>query len=218
MSDLNRILVITKAPDAGRAKTRLCPPCTYEAAATIAEAALRDTLDAVIAVRDAEPVIVLDGETGSWLPPGVQVLTQRGDGLGDRIANAFADAGTPALLIGMDTPQVTTSMLEDALNILRTPGVDAVLGRADDGGWWAIGFRRPAPGAFAGVPMSTSHTATAQRRRLMELGLRTTLLPTLRDVDTFSDAIVVADEIPGSRFARSVHASVPAAVARWASP
>ena len=55
------LAVIAKAPVPGRVKTRLCPPCTHEQAAAIAEAALRDTLDALRAARAGRHAVVLDG-------------------------------------------------------------------------------------------------------------------------------------------------------------
>jgi hypothetical protein len=201
---MTKILVIAKSPIAGRVKTRLCPPCTPSEAASIAEAALRDTLLAATAVREAEPVVVLHGPTGPWLPWGVRVISQRGEGLDERIAAAFCDAGTPALLIGMDTPQLTPMLLTDAIESLLRPGVDAVLGEAVDGGWWAAGLRRADPRAFTGVPMSKRFTHEAQLRRLHALGLRVERLPLLRDVDTFADALAVADEAPHTIFARTV--------------
>ena len=42
------LLVIAKQPVPGRVKTRLVPPCTYEQAAVLAEAALADTLRAAL--------------------------------------------------------------------------------------------------------------------------------------------------------------------------
>jgi rSAM/selenodomain-associated transferase 1 len=201
-----QILVLAKAPSAGRSKTRLCPPCTLEEAAAVAEAALRDTLEAVGRARVSRRVLALDGATGRWVPGGFDVTEQRGEGLDERLAAAFEDAGAPALLIGMDTPQVTASLLEEALGALVRPGVDAVLGPALDGGWWAIGLRRSLPAAFLGLPMSTPHTGAAQARRLERLGLRWSPLPALRDVDDFEDALAVADLAPRSRFARAVRA------------
>lgn len=199
-----QILVLAKAPTAGRAKTRLCPPCTPEEAAAVAEAALRDTLDAVRRTSVARRVLVLEGEPGQWVPDEFHLIEQRGEGLDDRLTAAFEDAGAPALLIGMDTPQVTAALLEEALGGLGRPGVDAVLGPARDGGWWAIGLRRAVPGVFRGVPMSTPLTGAAQARRLERLGLRWAALPVLRDVDHFEDAVAVANLAPGSRFARAV--------------
>lgn len=194
------VIVVAKAPVAGRCKTRLCPPCTPSEAAALAEAALADTLATVVATG-ASPVLALEGPPGPWLPPGFRLLSQRGDGLDERLANAWTDAGGPAVQIGMDTPQVTVALLASALHTLGTAGTDAVLGQATDGGWWALGLRRPDRRALAGVPMSTPHTGTAQLARLRSLGLRVAALPQVRDVDRFEDAVAVAAEAPGSRFA-----------------
>jgi rSAM/selenodomain-associated transferase 1 len=197
------LIVLAKAPVPGRVKTRLCPPCTPEQAARIAAAALADTLEAAAATPGAEPVLVLEG-----LPEpsaaGLRVLPQRGRGLDERLAAAFQDVGGPALLIGMDTPQVTPELLGTSIDLLMARGVDAVLGPCNDGGWWAIGLRRPDPRAFARVPMSQSWTGLAQRGRLRSLGLAIRSLPRRRDVDLFDDARAVALACPHTRFARAV--------------
>jgi rSAM/selenodomain-associated transferase 1 len=200
------LLVIAKAPVAGRVKTRLCPPCSPAQAARLAEAALWDTLAAVAAVPAGRRIVVLDGAVGRWLPAGFEVTAQRGDGLADRLAAAFADGGGPALLVGMDTPQLRPGLLRASLHALAQPGTDAVLGHAPDGGYWAIGLRRPDPAVFHGVPMSAPDTGVRQAERLRELGLRTTELPRLRDVDRFADALAVAAQAPHGRFAAAVAA------------
>jgi rSAM/selenodomain-associated transferase 1 len=198
------LVVIAKAPVAGRCKTRLTPPCTPHDAALLARAALHDTLDAVAAAPAARRVCVLDGEPGDWLPDGFEVIPQRGDGLDERLAHAFGDVGEPALLIGMDTPQVTPALLEAAAGRLDMLDVDAVLGAAPDGGYWALGLRREDPALLRGVPMSTPETCAGQRARLRAYGLRVAELPPLRDVDDIDDARAVARLAPGRRFARAL--------------
>jgi uncharacterized protein len=197
------LVVIAKAPVAGRAKTRLCPPCTPRQAAVLAAAALRDTLAAVVATPARRRIVALDGEPDGWLPPGFELHCQRGAGLGARLGDALTAAGGPALVVGMDTPQLDPALLHAAARRLSEPGVDAVLGPALDGGYWTIGMRRPDRAAFHGVPMSSDGTYAAQRARLAELGLRTSPLPALRDVDTIDDAAAVAREWPGTRFAEA---------------
>lgn len=204
------VIVLAKAPVPGRVKTRLCPPCDADEAARLAEAALLDTLAAVAATPSRRRVLVLDGTPGPWLHTGFEVLPQRGDGLDQRLAYAFADVGEGGFLIGMDTPQVTPELLADSLRLLHTAPVDAVLGPALDGGWWGIGLRAPDPAAFVGVPMSTSTTCAAQQARLRALGLRTGSLPSLRDVDDIEDAVSVAHDAPGSRFAGTLQVMLPA--------
>lgn len=196
------LLVIAKDPQPGRAKTRLCPPCRPEQAARLAAAALGDTLDVIAATPAARKVLVLEGDPGRWRRPGLEIVPQRGDGLDQRLGHAFADVGCPALLVGMDTPQLTRGLLTDGLARLET--FDAVLGPAYDGGYWSVGLRSFDARAFAGVPMSTRQTMLRQRERFDELGLRTYQQVLLRDVDTFADARSVAAEAPRSRFARAL--------------
>jgi glycosyltransferase A (GT-A) superfamily protein (DUF2064 family) len=147
---------------------------------------------------------VLAGPPGPWLPAGVEVLTQRGAGLDERLGNAFVDIGEPLLIIGMDTPQVPVATLSLALELLCE--VPAVLGPAADGGYWSIGLRVPDPGAVRGVPMSVPHTCAAQRARLAERGLAVRELKPLRDFDTFEDALAVAAAAPNTRFAAALDA------------
>lgn len=190
------LLVIAKQPVPGRVKTRLVPPCTYEQAAGLAEAALADTLHTVLTLPARRRVLVLDGQPGRWLPPGFEIVPQRAGPLDERLAGAFAAARGPALLIGMDTPQVTPSLLT-----VDWEAADAYFGPAADGGFWALGLRVPDPALLRGVPMSTPDTGAVQRARLLAAGLRVADLPELRDVDTAADAVAVARQAPRSRFA-----------------
>lgn len=199
-------VVLAKAPLPGRVKTRLCPPCTPSEAAMLATAALTDTLAAVAAARARRRVLVLDGHPGPWLPAGFEVVAQEGDGLDERLGAAFEAVGGPAVLVGMDTPQITPALLGSAARTLASARRDAVLGRAHDGGYWCIGLRRADRRVFGGVPMSTERTGRAQLERLRALGLDVALLPRVRDVDTFDDALAVARRAPASRFAAALAA------------
>jgi hypothetical protein len=212
---MTQLLVIAKQPVPGRVKTRLCPPCTPSQAAQVASAALHDTLAAVARTPAHRRVLVLAGEAPR--PAGFDVVRQRGDGLAVRLANGYLDTaldGVPSLLIGMDTPQVTPDHLTEAAVRLAS-GAEAVLGRAADGGWWALGLRDPRHAvALRGVPISTPATGRLTRNALVRRGLRVEELPVLRDVDTAADAHAVAALCPGGRFAAAVATMVPPAGAR----
>ncbi|MQA77328.1 MAG: DUF2064 domain-containing protein [Streptosporangiales bacterium] len=201
-----QIVVLAKRPAPGRVKTRLTPPFTPDQAAALAAASLTDTLDAVGAAPVAARALAFDEDPDGWLRPGYDLVEQVAGGLGDRLAGAVRDAyalcGLPLLLVGMDTPQLTPRLLAAAARRLLVTGVDAVLGPATDGGYWAIGFRTPRDHAFAGVPMSTPATYRAQRRRLWTLGLRVDELHPLTDVDDVATARGVAASSPHTRFAR----------------
>ncbi|RRO19987.1 DUF2064 domain-containing protein [Saccharopolyspora rhizosphaerae] len=213
---MTALLVVAKAPVPGLAKTRLCPPAKPEQAADLAAASLLDTLDAVHATSGAHPVVALTGdlrraaraaELRSRLGLGT-LLPQRGDGFPQRLAAAHADTavahpGSPVLQIGMDTPQVSADLLAEACH--RLSGADAVCGPAADGGWWAIGFRDPRAAALlAGIPTSRPDTGRRTLHALCDAGLRVATLPVLADVDTMSDAHVVAAEVPHTRFAAAL--------------
>jgi uncharacterized protein len=208
------ILVVAKAPVPGLAKTRLCPPATPEQAAGIAAAALLDTLDAVCAVPGAKPVVAFTGDIERAVRRDelkeslrrATIIWQRGPNFSQRLANAHADVargwpGVPVLQIGMDTPQVTPALLAGAGD--RLQDVDAVLGRASDGGWWALGLREPFDAnVLRDVPMSRADTGDLTYLALSHLRIGN--LPVLSDVDTMADAIRVADQVPHGRFAELV--------------
>ncbi|GGS12597.1 glycosyl transferase [Streptomyces aureoverticillatus] len=195
------LLVIAKAPVPGRVKTRLTPPYSPEEAARLAEAALVDTLSVVLAVPAGRRVLVLDGAPGPWLPDGVEVVPQCAGGLDERLAGAFGACDGPALLVGMDTPQVSPALLAPVLAPDAWRTADAWFGPAADGGFWALGLAAPDPELLRGVPMSTPTTGAVQRARLTAAGLRVRDLPVLRDVDTAADAAAVAATAPHTRFA-----------------
>lgn len=198
------IIVLAKAPVAGRVKTRLCPPLTHQQAAEVAEAALADTLQAVAGAGADRVVLALDGTAGPWLPAGIEVIAQTGSTFNERLHHAWAATQGPTVQIGMDTPQVTAEHLHHAFAALdRT---DAALGLAVDGGWWALALRNGTAGVFDDIVMSSSDTGRQQWARLAALGLTCQHLPMLDDIDSYADALTVAAAMPGSRTAMVVTA------------
>lgn len=196
------LLVLAKAPVAGRVKTRLSPPLSAAQAGDVAAAALADTLEAVAASGADRRILALDGAPGEWLPSGFTVIPQRGRTLNQRLAAAWTAAGGPGLQIGMDTPQVTPELLDGCYESTTT--ATASLGRAEDGGWWALGLS----GAwdvdvFAGVPMSDPTTGMAQLAALHRHGHEVRELPVLRDIDRIDDLEAVAALAPTLRVARA---------------
>lgn len=209
------LMVVAKAPVAGKVKTRLAATVGMDRAAEVAAAALLDTLDAARSTPVQTRIVALDGnldaayrsdEIRSLLDDFV-VISQRGDGLAKRLANAHLDAGNlagqPVLQIGMDTPQVTPGQLGECARVLLDS--QAVLGMAGDGGWWILGVSDPAAAAgLEGVAMSQPDTGAATVDALRSKGCEVTLLPRLDDVDTIADiAPVRAACVLGSRFSQA---------------
>ncbi|HEY0447594.1 TIGR04282 family arsenosugar biosynthesis glycosyltransferase [Actinophytocola sp.] len=222
------LLVVAKAPVAGLAKTRLGRVIGDEWAARLAAAALLDTLDAVLATPDTIPVVALTGRLAAAERSGeladtltsCTVFSQQGTDFAGRLAHAHRSVGSlfpgvPVFQIGMDTPQLRPPMLTGAVARLRADGTDAVLGPAEDGGWWGLGLRAPADAeALRAVPMSRSDTGLRTLSALRRRGLRVRPLATLSDVDTMADALRVAALAPESRFGRAVEELRPAEAVR----
>ena len=141
------------------------PPCTPGQAVALAEAALTDTLHAVLAAPARRRVLVLDGEPGPWLPPGFDIVPQCAGGLDERLAGAFAAADGPALLIGMDTPQLTPGLLA-----VDWEAADAWFGPAADGGLRHGPLGTRCCSLVRGVPMSTAGPVRSARPGLMQPG------------------------------------------------
>ena len=213
-------LVLAKAPVPGEVKTRLMSAYSEHEAAALAGAALLDSLDAVGAAADAAGladrrlVCALSGDLDRAAAPDAlrtglvpfSVVAQRGTGLGERIAHAHRDAAGDfgaTVQIGMDTPQASPDVLaEVAARVVAEDGPDAVLGLAEDGGWWLLALRRAGDARLvASVPMSTSETGRLTRRALEAGGLRVEAAPVLSDVDEPGDVVGVAASCPDSRFA-----------------
>jgi glycosyltransferase A (GT-A) superfamily protein (DUF2064 family) len=197
---LATMLVIAKQPVPGRVKTRLIGDCTPEQAAALAACAIADTLAALRDVACDTRVVLLDGDPAGLVPDGWQVLPQVAGGLDERLSAGFeAVPDGPALLVGMDTPQLSAALLR-----FDSSAYDACLGLAADGGFWTIGFAEPkrARDCISGVPMSTEVTGREQLRRLWQAGLSVQTLPVLTDVDTAASAATVAAAAPQTSFAR----------------
>jgi glycosyltransferase A (GT-A) superfamily protein (DUF2064 family) len=101
----------------------------------------------------------------------------------------------------MDTPQLRAQDLHDTAAALAD--ADAVLGPAEDGGWWVLGLHAPsAANALRSVPMSEPTTYDDTRAALEGRGLRVASTTPMRDVDTRADADVVAGAHRDTEFAR----------------
>ncbi|WP_433058511.1 TIGR04282 family arsenosugar biosynthesis glycosyltransferase [Dactylosporangium sp. CS-033363] len=205
-----QVLLLAKTPVPGRVKTRLCPPWTPEQAAALAAAAIADTAEVLTATPAVARTLVVDGPLPA--PRGWSRVPQRGAGLGERLAAAYADTARPGVatvLVGMDTPQLRVGHLVAATAGLAA--ADAVLGPAEDGGWWLLGLRDPAAASvLRDVPMSTADTGALTEAALRDRGLTVAATATLRDVDTAPDARAAAAACPASRFARVLSTVEPA--------
>ncbi|KRE51543.1 hypothetical protein ASG92_25825 [Arthrobacter sp. Soil736] len=200
------VAVIAKECLPGRVKTRMAPPLTPAGAAKLAQLSLTRTLDTVRRLPASHRLLVMEGTPRSQDARGFSVTRQAGGTLDERLAVICDIAVGPLLILGMDTPQFSDLHLAELLRdwSMPAPEHDAWLGPAADGGFWALALLRPRGSLIRGVPMSTHRTAARQLARLSRYRLSTGLLPVLRDMDYFTDALEIAAGIPNTDFAVAV--------------
>lgn len=188
----SRLIVLLKAPRPGLAKTRLAAALDDHAAAAI----YRVLIDRTLAALDAFPQVELrftpDGaepEIQPYLRNGWKMRPQGDGDLGVRLRRAsdaaFAEGATRVVLIGTDCPALTGADVRDAFDALTE--LDVVLGPAEDGGYWLLGLRRPAPELFRDIPWSTPEALAATEAHARAAGLSVGLLRRLADVDSLED-------------------------------
>jgi uncharacterized protein len=192
MNDSVAVAVLTKAPIAGFAKTRLIPMLGADGAARLQERLIWRAVGTACAAAV--------GSVTLWATPdeshavfhaiasrfGIALARQCDGDLGARTLEAIAAARGPALVIGTDCPALTTEHLRVAANILRG-GIDAVVLPAEDGGYVLIGLRRTEPALFADMRWSTPQVMEETRRRLRARNLTWQEPATLWDLDVPED-------------------------------
>ena len=199
---MTAIVVIAKECLPGKVKTRLHPPLSLEQAAELAAASLADTLTVASQLPATRLILAFDGVTPPPEATGWEILPQADGALDERLAAIFDHLDEPTLLLGMDTPQVSPTLLAPVFSGWGDE-TDAWFGPANDGGFWALALKDPTGALLRGVPMSRSDTGAHQLDRLDRAGLTVGLLPSLTDIDTITDARAVASIAPDTRFARA---------------
>jgi uncharacterized protein len=157
------------------------PPVSLE------DAPLRETLKAVLAAPVARRVLTLGGTGEDWLPAGFDLMGQRGGDYGERmaavLADAYATAALPMLLIRADALEISADILEDAARSVISAEADAAFGPASDGGFWLVGLRQPDRSLVAGITTPGEGAGQGAGRvllqRLASAGLRVALAPRL---------------------------------------
>ena len=205
MLHTNALLVVAKRPAPGRTKTRLTPPLLPEQAAALYECFLRDTLDLVRRLPGVTPAIAyLPAEERAYfeaLAPDFELVLQEGDALGERLDSALTRllvAGYQHVAImNSDGPTVPPACLTGAFDALAG-GADVVLGPCDDGGYYLIGLKLPAPRLLREVRMSTPDVLADTLAIAAEDGLTVELLPTWYDVDDAESLERLKAELAGA--------------------
>jgi rSAM/selenodomain-associated transferase 1 len=187
-----RVVVLAKAPQPGRVKTRLVPVLGEQGAAELYVQLLWRTLQVASGVGEW-PVEL-------WCSPcqdhpffatcrsdfGVMLRDQQGSDLGERMMTAGLADACPVVLIGADCPMLDADYLRGAISALAA-GDEVVIGPAEDGGYGLIGMRRLVPELFRDMPWGSDQVLARTRDRLASLGVVWRELNVLWDVDRPED-------------------------------
>ncbi len=196
------LLFFSRYPEPGRVKTRLIGPASPELVADFYAALVEDALSRLRDGLDADLLVCFtpagrERAVRRWLGPEQRFLAQRGEGLGQRMANAFRDAFAlgyeRVVLTGSDIPGLTPAVIRKGLDAL-TSGRSA-LGPAEDGGYYLAGFHVNGfvPSVFDEAEWGGSGVFARALERLGGAGMDVAVLDRLADLDTVEDLRAMLD-------------------------
>ncbi len=197
------VILMTKIPQAGESKTRLCPPLTASGAAELAECFLRDTILHVeqtgiemwLAVT---PYSSFD-ELEFMVHKPAHIFMQEGCNLGSRMNHALRTVmkndKRSVVLIGSDLPTMPALYVTTAIEVLEEDEADVVFTPTRDGGFGLVAMRKPIPALMECVEWSTATTLLQVLARARVLELRYLLLTEWYDIDTVADLAELSSEL-----------------------
>ena len=194
------LILFTRVPKAGQAKTRLIPALGEHGAAEFqwrllarllgelrhgAEQGLWRLRVYYCGTEGFERLRLMAGE-------GVVFVEQADNAdLGARMRAALErelGAGAPAVgLMGSDLPEATASVVAEALGLLEDPAVDVSLCPVEDGGYWFVGLKLPFPQLFEGTVYGGASVFEDALAACAAHGRAVAAGPRLHDVDTPED-------------------------------
>ncbi len=180
-----RVVLFTRYPTPGAAKTRLIGALGAEGAAALHRRLTERTLAAVRASGLPYEIRATGAPLAAftkWLED-VPVVDQGTGDLGARLM--AAGPPYPTLFIGADAPDLTPAHLLTAAAAMT--GAEAAIGPAADGGYWLLGLASAADTLFEAMPWGTDRVFAETMARMDLLGIAPTLLPTLADLDRPED-------------------------------
>ncbi len=203
--------LFAKEPVAGQVKTRLLPALTAEQACRLYQVALSETVNRLFST--GRPLVICYSGRRQWFTerfPELPLLAQRGEGLGARMGNAvqelFGLSDGPVLLAGSDSPDLPISLVDQVVQSLRATDVATI--PCQDGGYVAIGLKKPCTALFAGIPWSTCGVLQATRQACRRLGLSYQETAEWYDLDEIDDLRQLASRSPDSKTARHLLAEL----------
>lgn len=188
------LIIFSRYPIAGQAKTRLIPALGAEGAAQLQRQMTVQTLSMAQHCQVPLQIRFCGGsqpQMQDWLGAEFDYQMQGEGDLGDRMARSF-EAGFGAgydriVIIGTDCPQIDPDLIREALSELQQK--DLVLGVATDGGYYLIGLSRMIPAIFQDITWSTELVLMQTLAIADRLSVSYHLLRMLSDIDRPEDLV-----------------------------
>ena len=191
----NLLLIFTRNPELGKAKTRLAKTVGDETALEIYKFLLERTRNISSKVNADKAVYysVKIREKDIWESSIYQKHQQVGEDLGIRMKNAFKngfDAGyDKVMIIGSDLYDLSSQNIEKAF--LELDKNDVVIGPAEDGGYYLLGMNSLQEKVFNNKEWGTE---TVRKDTLADLiGKKVKLLEEKNDIDVYEDIIDIPE-------------------------
>lgn len=192
MSLDRQLVIMAKRPQTGRVKTRLARDIGKAEALRFFRGASASLIRRVTRDPRWQTVLAVSPDMaahdrGIW-PADIPRVPQGGGDLGARMGRLFRELPPgPVVIIGADIPGINSAHVASAFAALGNR--DAVLGPADDGGYWLVGLRRRPRivDIFADVRWSSEHTFADTANNIRGQGLSLAVIATLADIDTGDD-------------------------------
>lgn len=185
------VILFVKNPVPGEVKTRLAATIGTPAAVALYHQLL-DRIQSVVTQGEWDTQIWYGNdipEIDRWSEAGFPRHKQQGADLGARMHHAFTEAFAAGyqriILIGSDIPDITPALLEEGFVMLKKQ--DVLWGPTHDGGFYAIGLRKPQPHVLLHLRWSHPHVLRDSIARAESSKLSYALMPTLSDIDTEED-------------------------------
>ena len=190
------LIIFSRYPQPGKTKTRMIPALGADGAAQLQRKMTEHTLNTAKQLLSNRNITIEIHFAGGdielmrqWLGKDLQYVPQVAGDLGEKMRSAFDRAfsldGQRVVTIGIDCPDIDSTILNNAFDSLQTH--DLTLGSAEDGGYYLIGLNRAVPQLFDNINWGTERVLEQTKNIAEKLDLQVHYLPTLSDVDRPED-------------------------------
>jgi hypothetical protein len=190
------IIVFTKFPAEGKVKTRLAKTMGNKFAVSFFRVCAEHTFSELLIVEEMGCDLFLFcseekeiEQVMKWTGNNFKYYSQQGSDLGIKMYNAFntvfKKGYKKAIIIGTDSPDISNNLIQNAISVLENYNV--VIGPANDGGYYLLGFKSKLIDLFSGIEWSTNLVFDNTIEKLNSSKLNYFILDELTDIDTLED-------------------------------